>query len=87
MEVAIFSRGTLFILGPYIISEGCIASTIVLGGVFISLGGGCLLLLEGWAISWGVSASHVSTCTCTESKGHVISYCLVTRSKVNDTVF
>ena len=47
-------------------------------GVFYCWRGGPFLGVPG------VSASH--TPTCTESKGHVISYCPVTRSKVNDTV-
>ena len=34
-----------------------IASTIVLGGVFISFWGGGLLL-EGWAISWGTGYKY-----------------------------
>ena len=35
----------------------------------------------------GVSASHAPTCAiCTESNGHVINYCPVTRSKVNNPV-
>ena len=53
--------------------EGC--SFYFLGGVFYCWRGGPFL---------GVSASHAPTCT--ESNGHVISYCPITRSKVNDTM-
>ena len=88
-----FSRGILFKMRSYVISERSIASTIALegysnhlnwgGGVFYCWKGGPFL--GGIFFSWGVSASHARTCTRTESKDHVINYCAVTRSKVNDT--
>ena len=55
--MATFHVGIAYLL----VTERCIiiiASTIVLGGMFISFWGGCLLLLEGWAISWGTGCKY-----------------------------